>query len=665
MAQTIQIAPKWKFPHVQSYVNDYTEVTDGTVTVSPTTTSPHFIAVFTSGQGIDNTFVDVSTEAALRKIFGAREFDKYGQPYSQALATIAPARGNAIMHAMRVMPVDATYANSYVIAHYKSDVANKKFKIYWENKSYTGAEAPNSDNAYREKMETSIPDANGFKGLTLVAVRTAGRGKYGNNYRWRITVDSNYEKEYKIKMFKFELILAKNGIATVFNATGSACYTDYTQQTTYINDIIRDNLSTGDIPAVIEIAEDNFNTLYDAYVQFLQDVANTYPDEEIAVVDPSSFDPFYGLLPNNGGYNKYIEVLPQALTKEEQDALDDPSGYDANDYAPEGVKVVAFDYVQGNNLAGGSDGSLDNSDPKARQAAINKCYIDAFSGVYDKRILSALRIPAVALFDANYDYEVKKVLVELAQMRNDALLYLDCGIMPSFSDAIVDRLIEDYSIFDTTTIMNGSINVPCVSKNLHHYVIRDQETKRKHTVTFVYYLASIYYAHYVITGSYIPLAQANCQLANHVKDSLAPTVEIFENTLREKFTEHRFNWCEATGPNTFRRVCQLTAQTPESDIIEENNVQTLFMLKRNIEAECRERLYTFTSDEARADLAEYIMAQHRSWVGSRIESLSVRFTQNTWEGERSIVRGYINVAFRGLMKRIILEFDINKRDYSE
>ena len=87
-------------------------------------------------------------------------------------------------------------------------------------------------------------------------------------------------------------------------------------------------------------------------------------------------------------------------------------------------------------------------------------------------------------------------------------------------------------------------------------------------------------------------------------------------------------------------------------------------LKRDVENECRERLYSFTDAEMRAGLAEYIQAQHRSWIGSKLESLKIVFKQNQWEGERSIIHGYIEVVFRGLVKRITLEFDINKRDYS-
>ena len=664
MAQDTQIVPKWNFPHVQSYFNDYTEITTNDIVVTPTNTSPHFIAVFTAGEGIDNTFFEVNTANRLRNICGPRDFDKYGQPYSQALATIEPAKGNAVLHAMRVMPEDATYANSYLVAHYKEDVANKKFKIYWDIVNYTGENAPNSDSTYKEKMLTAIEEKDSYKGLIVAAVRSSGRGKYGNNYRWRMTSDANYEKEYGIKMYRIQILKAKNGLTSVFTTTGSACYTEITGSTTYINDIIRDNVNTGEIPAIFEMVEDNFNKLYDAYVEFLGKVQTANTNETIRVDDISLFDPFFGKYPNPGVANPYIQILPTALTEDEKNNLDSPDSYKAEDYAPAGVTTIAFDAIQGNNLIGGSDGAFEDTDLDKRSKAIDQCYINAFSGVYDKRILSALRIPAVALFDANYSFEVKKYLAELAVMRNDAMLYLDTGILPSFSDTVVKNLIEDYSIFDTTTIMNGAINVPCISKNLHHYVIRDAETKRKHTVTFVYYIASIFYNHIMSDGLHVPLANTRCQLANHVKDSLAPTVELFEDELREKFTTARFNWCEAAGPNIFRRVCQLTAQTPTSDIIEENNVHTLFELKRDVENECRERLYSFTDAEMRAGLAEYIQAQHRSWIGSKLESLKIVFKQNQWEGERSIIHGYIEVVFRGLVKRITLEFDINKRDYS-
>ena len=37
---------------------------------------------------------------------------------------------------------------------------------------------------------------------------------------------------------------------------------------------------------------------------------------------------------------------------------------------------------------------------------------------------------------------------------------------------------------------------------------------------------------------------------------------------------------------------------------------------------------------------------------------------NEWEADRSILHCYLSVTFRGLMKRAILEIDINKRDNS-
>ena len=335
----------------------------------------------------------------MRNICGPRDFDKYGQPYSQALATIEPAKGNTVLHAMRVMPEDATYANSYLVAHYKEDVANKKFKIYWDIVNYTGENAPNSDTTYKEKMLTAIEEKDGYKGLIVAAVRSSGRGKYGNNYRWRMTSDSNYEKEYGIKMYRIQILKAKNGLTSVFTTTGSACYTDITGSTTYINDIIRDNVNTGEIPAIFEMAEDNFNKFYDAYVEFLGKVQEANTDETINVVDISLFDPFFGKYPNPGVANPYIQILPTALTEDEKNKLDNPDSYKAEDYAPAGVTTIAFDAIQGNNLIGGSDGAFEDTDSDKRSKAIDQCYINAFSGVYDKRILSALRIPAVALLD--------------------------------------------------------------------------------------------------------------------------------------------------------------------------------------------------------------------------------------------------------------------------
>ena len=102
-----------------------------------------------------------------------------------------------------------------------------------------------------------------------------------------------------------------------------------------------------------------------------------------------------------------------------------------------------------------------------------------------------------------------------------------------------------------------------------------------------------------------------------------------------------------------------------TDLLEENNVNTLMYLKRNITADARDELYDFTDPTARADFAEFIKAKYDPLVGKQIEKLDIEYTQNQWEFERSIVHMYVAVTFRSIAKRVIVEIDINKRTFDE
>ena len=47
-----------------------------------------------------------------------------------------------------------------------------------------------------------------------------------------------------------------------------------------------------------------------------------------------------------------------------------------------------------------------------------------------------------------------------------------------------------------------------------------------------------------------------------------------------------------------------------------------------------------------------------------VQDLSIEFTANEWEQERMIMHCYVIVKFRDIIKRIILEINIHRPDYS-
>ena len=637
MASSVQIVPKYQHPHVETYVYDNTFYTeDSSVEVDD---SIKLIAVFSSGKGIDNKFVKKTNLKSFTDTFGKSNPKKYGQPLMMPIAALNT--GVASVWCMRVMPTDAAYANSVLSAYYKADVDSKMFTVKYKAKSFTDGEAIHNRDDIEVKGNTvESPDTlDGWTHLPIASIIAMGGGEYGQNYRWRITNNTEYERDYDKKFYTFEILSTENGLSRIATYVGTLVTPTDLQDTVQITDVIADE-DMGSYPANIIVYEENVDALYNAYVDFLNQVAEAEPDTEIDIPTVNEFDPFFGLALNSTDALQFFTV----------------QGSDGDD--PEAIDL---DIATGINFLGGTEGSFSEADPEAAEEALVQAYKDAFGGVTDKLILAPRRIACDFLLDANYPYEVKLALAELAHARNDCMLFLDCGIQPSFSSPTLGQMELDYAsgIFHTE-----DNDIPMVSLNPQHYEVRDIHTGRKTTVTMTYFIAQNLPTHFAENGSHIPFVKSYAELTDFVPNSLAPSVEMFESDLKEELYTHRFNYWESIGESQFQRACQCTAQVGNSDLLEENNVHTLFALKRQLEYDCWINTYNFTSADERARFQQIEEAKFESWKGSRLDTLSIRFDATAWEAERSIVHCYVEVQFRNLHKRTIIEIDINRRNFT-
>ena len=637
MASSVQIVPKYQHPHVETYVYDNTFYTeDSSVEVDD---SIKLIAVFSSGKGIDNKFVKKTNLKSFTDTFGKSNPKKYGQPLMMPIAALNT--GVASVWCMRVMPTDAAYANSVLSAYYKADVDSKMFTVKYKAKSFTDGEAIHNRYDIEVKGNTvESPDTlDGWTHLPIDSIIAMGRGEYGQNYRWRITNNTEYERDYDKKFYTFEILSTENGLSRIATYVGTLVTPTDLQDTVQITDVIADE-DMGSYPANIIVYEENVDALYNAYVDFLNQVAESEPYTEIDIPTVNEFDPFFGLGLNSTDALQFFTV----------------QGSDGDD--PEAIDL---DTATGINFLGGTEGSFSEADPEAAEEALVQAYKDAFGGVTDKLILAPRRIACDFLLDANYPYEVKLALAELAHARNDCMLFLDCGIQSSFSSPTLGQMELDYAsgIFHTE-----DNDIPMVSLNPQHYEVRDIHTGRKTTVTMTYFIAQNLPTHFAENGSHIPFVKSYAELTDFVPNSLAPSVEMFESDLKEELYTHRFNYWESIGESQFQRACQCTAQVGNSDLLEENNVHTLFSLKRQLEYDCWINTYNFTSADERARFQQIEEAKFESWKGSRLDTLSIRFDATAWEAERSIVHCYVEVQFRNLHKRTIIEIDINRRNFT-
>ena len=757
MASTIQIVPKFSFPYVETYVNDYTEVVD--TGLEQTTNEPvvRYVFPFISSKGIDNVFIRKRTRKEIVNTYGDSAYSKYGQPLMQALNV--SENSNTEIFCMRVMPESATYANSRimikcspsdplsdtilsavdnVVAANLTSISNLvgKFEIMFSAMYAPEANTEPSlfdDSSYYSEptfiddggstlqgMITGSDDHFGYESTAyeapLMTVYSAGRGDYGNLYRFRITPETTYQKEYGIKFYNFETLSTENGLKKIANYVGCAATSSRYNNATLINDII-DDYPIGSYPIKYYIDERVTEEVYNRYIDWCNacvaaliearsaikenynntvdadnsgehgrnaDVVlaadpsiltNTYEKAFVAgynlivkkiaemeknlTINLDEFDIFFGN--NIAGVDSNIKIIKSFNNAQSAGVtgINDNSDYD--------VDAIDINVIDGNTLFYGSNGTFtyDYTDSTFLND-LEDCYTKAFNGTYDKRILSAQRTPVVALFDANYPDAVKSAMVQLALTRNDGLVYLDSGILPNLSYSTLNELTQKYSdmITNLTNQFESLTGSNIISKNIQHYYIKEPTSKKRVPVTITYFLSKQYASHVIDYGTHIPFVKSYARLSGHIRDSLYPTIDNYEYNFKELLAENRFNYFETIGDNIFQRACQNTDQTKVTDLLEENNVATLYELKRAIEEDINDRLYNFADADVRSTFKDYEDAKFATWKNNKVQDFSIEFRMNEWEAERSILHCYLDVTFRGLMKRAILEIDINKRDNS-
>lgn len=652
MPQEIQIVPKFQHPHVETYINDYTQYTDESST--PIDTNSKFICVFRSSMGPDNVIIKKNDLSDFKKTYGKSDYSKYGQPLMMPIAMLTS--GSATCYCMRVMPDDAYAANSVLYALYKTDEETGKMTIkyrvaYIPKDSFTSPTSYKTAKAFKKALRTRATafyskekDADGFMSMPIATFRMQGRGIYGNEYRWRITRNTEYENDYGIKMYSFEALSTSNGLKTEGNYVGSLVTSNKYTDTTLINDIL-DDQEVGTTVMDVQVFDEYIEELYDTFKEFVGNLDESMRDE---VPDLDGFDPFFGITLKGESVNRNIDIVPEA------DDTDD----------------ISVDRVQGTSFVGGDDGAFSDdatytittvvndevvettyTGAQAVFLAENDAYIAAFSGELDRSILSTRRVPTTAILDANYSFEVKQALADLVNTRESGMLYLDMGTETTLAQ--MTNLIDQYSIFNTRNI----------SKNFQHYVVKDYETKKRCEVTVTFFFAQALASHYNNNGTHVPFVKRYAQLTGHMKNSLEPCIDDIDDDIKEKLYVNRINYFETVEENVFQRATQSTSQMINSDLLEENNMNVLFELKSDLERDCWDALYNFTSAADRAAFTEYENAKHANWKGIKCDTLSITFDANEWEAERSIIHCYAAIQFRNLNKRTIIEIDVNKRNF--
>lgn len=610
MPRNGQIIPEYLHPHVKTYINDNTVFQE-------TTAAPEegksIVCVFTSGKGRDGVLLNKTSIEDFVAEFGYPNYRVDGQAIYNAIAALSS--GQVSVNAMRVMPEDAAYANVVVVAKVKADTNDGTLKIKHEVMCHTSIVDTVSLETLTDGLEEE-EDEHGYVTIPLFAFRCLGRGTYGNAYSVRVSGVPHSDKENGFKTYRFEVYETSNGFNKVELFEGSLFVDAVTSLgTAYIEDVINDSIEGSQKLAMY--------------------------------VSPIALDRIYEM---------YKSIDPDTTLNDWE--LDIINGTDLSGKAVEKIKIETQNnpllVTEGLRLSYGTDGSfvasISSRDMKTREDAISAAYIKAFKGELDRTILSKRRMPTLAMFDANYPQEVKRAMVDLAIKRGDFRLYLDSGIISTLTEATeYGKRME-------------AISDRNVSKEFQHYVTRDPFTRKNIVVTTTYYLIKELTKHICVNGAQYPFTGENyAKLTGHTSNSLKPVVDVDDLEAKEQLYNLRMNYYEAVAENTFVRATQSTSQAEWSDLSEESNALVLLEMQNLLEDLVYSLTYNFASAEDRTRYTEDATRLLESFQGSKVESATVFFDMSTWESERSILHCYLAVTFRGMVKRGVIEIDINKR----
>lgn len=359
---------------------------------------------------------------------------------------------------------------------------------------------------------------------------------------------------------------------------------------------------------------------------------------------------------------------------------------------------------------------------------LSREYVKAFRGEKDRKILSPARVNLDFLFDANYnmtsdetltidtntvplynnstiltdqdaqtlailggsstlplnftDLNVKKAMYDLNEFRNrngmtinleqgaGCSLYLDCNLTG------LKIINVNYELMNIINMMKDFTGRQ-TSIDLGYYEIFDPSSKRRIKVTTSYFLAANLIPHLMKEGLNKPFTYNYAQLTafqkdaaymitgNMIRDSFRPDIDLIDWDVKESLYKSRINYYLTKDEGrTVQRAVQNTRQLEASALLEENNVRVLNTLKKGLEKACRGYLYQWNEPEVRKGYTEAQMQVYRPWIGTMVQDLDIQFTANEWEQERMIMHCYVSVKFRDIIKRIILEININRPDYS-
>lgn len=385
-----------------------------------------------------------------------------------------------------------------------------------------------------------------------------------------------------------------------------------------------------------------------------------------------------------------------------------PTDYYSDDYG-----AALYSEAGGTRIHNGStgffDGDMNSIEFKWNYSAL---LTKAFKGQIDPRILSPVRVPAKYLFDAAYntvcgltvipfvDPEVRDVIFASTIFTDEdcediqdnpkliaKLTYEDIDVKQAMYDLMIERnyqrIPEDkrpvgpgsgmslhldagFADINEAKLLNQSFERRFTNPNASWDIGGYTDATNGITYTFTKRLVDNLVRHcktYTVNKPYVGKYTA---IQKSEYTSIFPDVDATDWDLRELLYQSGGNsWvADTNGVVTRRSQRTLMRDSATSDLLQESNMRTLSQLVYLLQNKLDTFLLEYDDDGVLKTMSDECNTMFSGWVGSRVQSLSIRFERDTNIDGRDIVVCYVDVTFRGLVLSIPIIVNVNRRNRS-
>ena len=393
------------------------------------------------------------------------------------------------------------------------------------------------------------------------------------------------------------------------------------------------------------------------------------------------------------------------ITKEEY--LQIPPNYYSSIY---GTNITSSD--GGIKLEDGSTGFFDNKNLSEVQFKwlYSALLVKAYRGSIDPRIMSPVRVPAKYLFDggtntivgqtilpyltysvndkiqastiftedekesvmydksltanlsADDDIDVKQAMYDMMIHRvyqglpedkrpigpgSGLSLHLDAGV----TDAITAKLIN--------TSFEKRFDNPNASWDIGGYVSSADGIP----YTYVKRIVDNLISHCKATSVNKPFVGKFTTIRSDEFVSYFPDIDATDWDLSELLYNSGGNtWVIDVNGNLYRRSQRtLHRASSTSDLLQENNMRTLSQLVYLLQNKLDSKLFEYDDDAVLKTIQDEVNVMFSNWIGELVQSLSIEFERDINIDGGDIVICIVNVTFRGLILRVPIIVNVNRR----